>query len=331
VIEASFWTTDAEGGVRCELCPHHCRIQPGKRGICRVRENRNGKLFALTYNRVSSVHVDPIEKKPLYHFFPGKKILSIGSVGCNLRCAFCQNWEISQSGFMDSLPIMDSKHIVSLAQSEDSIGIAYTYNEPIIWWEFVRDTGQLARDAHLKNVLVTNGYIEAEPLKEILPIIDAMNIDLKAMDEQFYRSQCGGTLQPVLNTIEYCYQQGIHIEITNLLVTGLNHSPEQIKTLVNFISSLSSDIPLHFSRYFPAYRFDAPPTDPSVLHEAYQIARKKLHYVYLGNILGSEGQNSYCPHCGKPVIFRSGLSVNTEGLRNGHCRHCGAPFLLVNE
>jgi len=330
MIQAQYWTEESEQRVRCLLCPHQCRINPGGRGICQIRENRAGVLYALTYRRVSAVNMDPIEKKPLYHFFPGKEILSIGSVGCNLKCQFCQNWEISQTGFIDNLSWMDSQKIISLAQSQGSIGIAYTYNEPFIWWEFVRETTEKARKVQLKNVLVTNGYINSQPLLEILPFIDAMNIDLKAMDDDFYRRYCGGSLAPVLRTIELSHQQKVHIEITNLLVTGLNHSLEYIQRLVDFVASISPDIPLHFSRYFPAYRLDLPPTDPEVLQEAYQIARRKLHYVYLGNIYGSEGQTSYCSHCGEPLITRSGYRTSIVNLKDGRCQICGTPFFLVD-
>ncbi len=331
MIKALYWEVEADQRVRCHLCPHHCRIPEGRRGICQIRENREGILYALTYNRVSSVHMDPIEKKPLYHFFPGRDILSIGSVGCNLKCAFCQNWEISQIGFENSLTVMDPKKIVALAQSQQSIGVAYTYNEPFIWWEYVRDTSRAVRDTHLKNVLVTNGYIESDPLREILPLIDAMNIDLKAMDEHFYRSICGGSLAPVLQTIETSYQHGVHIEVTNLLVTGLNDSRDQIHKLVDYIAGLSPDIPLHFSRYFPAYRLEAPPTNLTILKEAYAIAREKLHYVYLGNMGSAEGQMSYCSQCGQPVIHRYGYQVELDGFLNGYCRYCGTFFPLRNE
>jgi len=275
--------------------------------------------------------MDPIEKKPLYHFFPGKEILSVGSVGCNLKCQFCQNWEISQTGFVDNLKQTDSQKIVSIAQSQGSIGIAYTYNEPFIWWEFVRETSEKAKKVQLKNVLVTNGYVNSQPLLELLPYIDAMNIDLKAMDDDFYRSYCGGSLTPVLETIELSYQKKVHIEITNLLVTGLNHTPEHLHRLVDFVASISPDIPLHFSRYFPAHRMETPATDPEVLLEAYKIARGKLHFVYLGNYYGTEGQTSYCSQCGKRLITRTGYRTSLGYLENAHCQVCGTPFPLVDE
>jgi pyruvate formate lyase activating enzyme len=331
MIEAQYWTAETDQRVRCFLCPHQCRIYPGRRGLCQIRENRAGVLYALTYNRISVVHMDPIEKKPLYHFFPGKEILSVGSVGCNLKCQFCQNWEISQTGFVDNLKQTDSQKIVSIAQSQGSIGIAYTYNEPFIWWEFVRETSEKAKKVQLKNVLVTNGYVNSQPLLELLPYIDAMNIDLKAMDDDFYRSYCGGSLTPVLETIELSYQKKVHIEITNLLVTGLNHTPEHLHRLVDFVASISPDIPLHFSRYFPAHRMETPATDPEVLLEAYKIARGKLHFVYLGNYYGTEGQTSYCSQCGKPLITRTGYRTSLGYLENAHCQVCGTPFPLVDE
>lgn len=331
MIEAQYWTVDSNQKVRCLLCPHQCRIHPGGRGLCQIRENRDGILYALTYNRISAIHLDPIEKKPLYHFFPGKEILSIGSVGCNLKCQFCQNWEISQTGFIDNLTLIDSEKIISLAQSQRSIGIAYTYNEPFIWWEFVKETSEKAKKAHLKNVLVTNGYVNSKPLLDLLPLIDAMNIDLKAMDEDFYRKYCGGSLTPVLETIEMSYRNKVHIEITNLLVTGLNHTLEHLHRLVDFVASINPDIPLHFSRYFPAYRMERPSTDLEVLLTAYRIARQKLHYVYLGNYYGTEGQNSYCSQCGRLLISRSGYHTSILHLENGHCQSCKTPFPLVDE
>jgi len=322
--EARFWEKSKETDhVRCLLCPHHCFVAEGQVGICRVRQNQKGILYAQTYGKISSLAFDPMEKKPLYHFYPGRVVLSIGSVGCNLRCSFCQNWHISQVGFQDwLLEEVTSRKLVELAMANNSVGIAYTYNEPLVSWEFVYDTASLARKRNLKNVLVTNGYIEKEPLSMLLPLVDAMNVDLKSMEESFYRRYCGGTLSPVLATIEAAFRSGVHVEVTNLIVSGLNDRPELIERLVDWIAQLSPSIPLHFSRYFPAYRLDNPPTSLSVLEEAFAMAKKKLRFVYLGNVPDEEKNSTFCPSCGKLLVRRSGYTVKIAGLEGNRCRFC---------
>lgn len=329
---ARFWENVAgTTQVRCLLCPHHCLLEENRAGICRVRQNRGGILYAQTYGKIAALAFDPVEKKPLYHFYPGRSILSIGSVGCNLRCIFCQNWHISQVDFQ-GFPLQDvsGKQLVEMAMNHGSVGIAYTYNEPLISWEFVYDTAFLARGKNLKNVLVTNGYIEREPLRELLPLIDAMNIDLKSMDEVFYQRYCGGKLSPVLATIEMAFNAGVHVEITNLLVPCLNDRLELVEQLVDWISRLSSSIPLHFSRYFPAYRLDYPPTSLSVLEEAFTVAKRKLHFVYLGNVQDAEKNSTFCPSCGKPVVRRSGYVVDVVGLEGKRCKFCQASLPFYN-
>ncbi|MCX6091010.1 MAG: AmmeMemoRadiSam system radical SAM enzyme [Candidatus Atribacteria bacterium] len=329
--KALFWEKEDEQKVRCQLCPHHCLLTDNDTGLCRVRQNREGVLYALTYGKVVSIHLDPVEKKPLYHFFPGRNILSIGSVGCNLRCQFCQNWEISQKGMDDFvLESWDPEKLLQRVVAEHSIGLAYTYNEPFIWWEFVRDTARLIHQKNLSNVLVTNGYVEEEPLRGILPYIDAMNIDLKSMDDHFYRVTCGGSLSPVLRTIELSVQAGVHVEVTNLLIPGLNDQTELIEQLVSFIASLSPDIPLHFSRFFPAFRLNVSPTPGTTLERAYQIGRKKLRFVYLGNVEFGESQCTRCPFCGEKVVSRQGYSIDTGGLLHNRCRNCGRVLPIWN-
>ncbi len=329
--EGRFWTKEKDGYVRCTLCPHHCLIAQGKTGICRVRENQGGILYAPTYGKIVSLAFDPIEKKPLYHFYPGREILSIGSVGCNLRCTFCQNWQISQVGFRDvSLQGVTPQQLVELALREQSIGIAYTYNEPFIFWEFVYDTASLAHEKQLKNVLVTNGYVESAPLVELLPLIDAMNIDLKAMEESFYREQCGGSLSPVLATIESAFRWGVHVEITHLVVSGFNDRLELIDSLVNWVSGLSPLIPVHFSRYFPHYRMNNPPTSLAFLEEAFRAAKRKLHFVYLGNVWDETKSSTVCPLCGKTVVIRRGYAVEVVGLEGNRCRFCQAELPFAN-
>ena len=322
---AAYW--HAEGDVvRCELCPHRCRIAEGNRGICRVRGNLEGTLYALTYGMVAAAAMDPIEKKPLFHFHPGKEILSIGSVGCNFRCGFCQNYHlVSGQAPLGPAPIAS---LVRAAREAGAVGIAYTYNEPLSWFEFVMDCAREFRKAGLANVLVTNGYVSPEPLAELLPLVDAMNIDLKSMDPEFYRKICGATLPPVLDTIRAA-ARNVHVEITNLLVTGENDSDEEIRRVVDFVAATDPEIPLHFSRYFPQHRFTAPPTPPDRLEAAFRIAREKLSYVYVGNYQLPGSEDTICPKCGATVIRRTGYHASPAGLTGNRCASCKAKLRIV--
>lgn len=329
--EARFFKRSDTGEVQCFLCPHHCRVQEGKTGICRVRKNIDGTLYALTYGKVTSLALDPVEKKPLYHFHPGRYILSIGSVGCNFRCPFCQNWHISQASPEEYvLHEITKETLLRVARERDSLGISFTYNEPLVWWEFVYDVAVLFQAEGLKNVLVTNGYIEEEPLRELLPLIDAMNIDLKSMEETFYQRYCRAKLAPVLATIEAAWKAGVHVELTHLVVTGLNDTLEGIQKLVDWVAGLSPFIPLHISRYFPAYQLSNPPTSVAFLEKAFQIAREKLSFVYLGNVWDEEKNSTLCPSCGRVIVARQGYSVQVVGLDGSRCRFCGRdlPFVL---
>lgn len=281
--EALFYKKIKDFGVECLLCPHHCVIKEAKTGICGSRANQGGRLCSLNYGKVASVSMDPIEKKPLYHFHPGEMIFSVGSTGCNLSCSFCQNWQISKDV---SAPTREwsPRDIVEEAKRKGSFGIAFTYNEPFVWYEFVRETAILGRACGLKNVLVTNGFVEREPLREILGLIDAMNIDLKSIREAFYHRVCSGRLEPVLATIKEA-SRSCHVELTNLIIPTLNDSEEDLKDLVDWVSdNLGEEVPLHFSRYFPCYQMTISATPRQTLERAAVIARKKLKYVYLGNI-----------------------------------------------
>lgn len=324
--EARYYRKLSNNEVRCLLCPKHCIIKDGERGYCTIRENINGSLYATAYNSVAAVHMDPIEKKPLYHFYPGSEILSIGTVGCNQRCLFCQNWSLVEGEVPE--PNISPVEAVETAKRYNSIGIAYTYNEPLIWYEFVLDTSILAKNAGLKNVLVTNGEINPQPLKELLPFIDAMNIDLKSIRSGFYHEICDGNLNTVKKTIETSYRN-CHIELTNLLVTGKNDSEEDIKDLVDYVASLSPDIPLHFSRYFPQYKMDSPPTPIDKLLLAYEIGRKKLKYVYLGNVWSEKENNTYCPNCNNLLIRRVGYTTKITGLSGKKCSKCGYEINII--
>lgn len=299
--------------------------------MCRARRNVDGKLVYLYYGRFSSIALDPIEKKPLYHFFPGSTILSLGAIGCNLACKFCQNWEIAQS----ETPTREitPETVAELAlerRTDDCIGVAYTYNEPLVGYEFVLDTARAVQDAGLQNVLVTNGEINPEPLGELLPYIDALNIDVKGFTEEYYRELCGGRLAPVLETARLAKRQS-HVELTTLLIPGKNDAPEELKALVDWVADeLGEDTPLHFSRYFPQYRLNLPATPLETLEMAREIALRRLKFVYIGNAWELGEADTRCPECGKLVIERRGYQVESQ-LVDGHCPECGARIAEAGE
>jgi len=320
-IEARYYEKLKDGRVKCLLCPHKCIIAEGKTGYCRVRRNVEGTLYTEIYGRVSSIAMDPIEKKPLYHFFPGSDILSIGTVGCSFRCQFCQNYTISQEPDHPT-DYYSPVELVSLAHRYKSIGVAYTYTEPLIWFEYVYDCSKLAREKGLKNVFVTNGYINPEPLEELIPVSDAYNIDLKSFSEDFYRKLTGGTLKPVLETIERIgSEQRIMLEVTTLVIPGYNDSDDEIRMIAGFLASINDKISYHLSAYYPMYKFTAPPTSYSTLSRLKKIAEEKLPYVYLGNVGGDS--NTYCPNCHALLIERVGYRVRIVSFDNGRCSECG--------
>jgi len=328
MVEAKHWTVLEAGRVRCELCPHHCTLSDEQAGICLGRVNKNGKLYSTNYGQVVSAAVDPIEKKPLYHFFPGSVILSVGPNGCNFRCPYCQNWEIAQQPAHTSF--VAPQELVKNAGRDRSIGISYTYAEPLIWYEYVLECSRLAKEAGLVNVLVTNGFIEETPLKELLPFVDALNIDVKSIREEFYRKLCKASLAPVLRTCEMA-KKVAHVELTNLLIPGENDQKEDIAELVHWTASkLGKETPLHFSRYFPHYKFTVNPTPESTVFAAYEIGKKELFYCYIGNIYSKNGAASYCPKCGNVLVERAGYSVEITGIREKKCSRCGrkADFVL---
>ena len=329
--ECRFWES-RDGAVQCQLCPWHCTIRPGATGRCRVRYNDGGVLRCLTYGKVTAVNLDPVEKKPLYHFYPGEQILSIGSWGCNLSCVFCQNWTISQ----EQAPTQDlsPEQCVALAEqmaSRGNIGISYTYNEPMIWFEYVYDTAKLARERGLKNVLVTNGIVETEPLEELLGYIDAMNVDIKSMRDDFYARLCRGSGggDVARRTVEMAVRRGVHVEITNLVVTGENDTDEHFQQLAEWAASVSPKLPVHVSRYFPAYKFDAPPTPVERLKRAVEILREKLVFVYVGNLDMRGATDTVCPRCGNVAVERRGYLTRVVGLSDGRCSNCGEDLNFV--
>lgn len=282
-MKAKFW--DKEKG-QCLLCPHACYIQPGRTGVCSGRTNIDGQLVISNYGEITSIGLDPIEKKPLYHFHPGRQILSVGTFGCNFSCDFCQNYRIAQQRPPSRYMSPEDLVVASIeAKIQDNIGLAFTYNEPTIWYEYVYDTAKLLKERapEQKIVLISNGFINSEPLEELLPYVDAMNIDLKAWDDNYYRKICGGRLEPVLRTIERA-SRSCHVELTTLLVTGENDSPEQVEGIASFLAGIDPGLVLHLSRYFPNYQRNSTATDVETMYQLEEVARKHLQNVYLGNI-----------------------------------------------
>ncbi|MCD6527292.1 MAG: AmmeMemoRadiSam system radical SAM enzyme [Desulfuromonas sp.] len=327
--EAMFWTVEEGDKVRCDLCRFHCRIADGHRGRCRVRENRGGVLYSLNYGLAVASHVDPIEKKPLFHFYPGSRSYSVATVGCNFRCLHCQNASISQ---LDSPKarivgeVLSPQAIVDQALASDCRNIAYTYTEPTIFYEYAYDTACLAREAGLANLFVSNGYIAEEPLRHLATVLDAANIDLKGFSNDFYRKVCGAELEPVLESLRLYRKLGIWLEVTTLLIPGYNDDEAQVQGAAEFIANeLGVETPWHVTAFYPTYRLtDAPPTPVSTLLKAQQIGQRAgLRYVYVGNVASDGGENTLCHQCGKTVIARSGFDVVDNRLRQGGCPDCG--------
>ncbi len=326
--EAMFCEKLDGGRVRCKLCPHYCQIADGKAGICRGRENRGGTLYASTFSETVAMNNDPVEKKPLYHFYPGSYLLSIGPNACNLSCQYCQNWEISQTRVPTS-HLTPEAAVESARSSRRCIGLSFTYTEPLMWFEYLLETSRLARERGLKTMLVTNGFINPEPMAMLLPLIDAINLDIKSMDDDFYRKVCGARLQPVLDFAKQV-KDAAALEITNLVIPGLNDGPEQIRKLVDWVhDNLGPGTPLHFSRYFPRYKMNRPPTPMGTLVEAYEMAREKLKFVYVGNIIDDKLNCTYCPSCGNLLVNRIGYTVEVVGLSDGKCKKCGEPIPII--
>jgi len=331
--EAMFYEKLPDNKVRCGLCPRRCLLKDGQRGACRARANIGGVLRTLVYGRLVAINNDPIEKKPLNHFLPGTRSLSIATAGCNLGCVFCQNWEISQAFPERARHVaMTPEEVVAAAKREGCASIAYTYTEPTIFYEFMYDTARLAHLEGIKNVWITCGYINPEPLHELCKVMDAADIDLKGFSEDFYGEYCRATLAPVLETLVQARKEGLWVEVTNLVIPGANDSPEMIRGLCEWhLDNLGPDVPLHFSRFFPRYRLlDKSPTPRKTLLEAYRIAKDVgIHYVYIGNIALDEGRDTYCPNCGEKVIVRRGYFIERNSLRDGRCPKCGTPIAGV--
>ena len=316
--------------VSCYLCSHHCLIFEGKFGICNVRENRGGILYTHAYGELIAQNIDPIEKKPLYHFFPGSRSFSIAAIGCNFQCGFCQNWQISQvkeakaSGFRSQE--VKPEDVVKQSKRTGSKSISYTYTEPTIFFEYAFETAQLAKKEGLYNVFVTNGYMTEEMIHMIHPYLDAANIDLKSFNDDYYRKICKGRLAPVLESIELMKRLNIWIEITTLIVPGENDSEEELKKIADFLAQLDKSIPWHISRFYPQYKMEELESTPiKILNRAYEIGRESgLHYIYLGNV--GMGNNTYCCKCHKLLIERIGFSIQNYRVKDGKCPDCQNPM-----
>lgn len=326
--EAMFYKKLSENKVKCYLCAHHCLIPNEGKGICGVRKNQDGKLYTLVYNRIIAKHNDPIEKKPLYHFYPGSFSFSIATVGCNFRCLFCQNADISQMPRDDKKIIgleTTPEEIVADAIAQRAKSISYTYTEPTIYFELAYETAQIAVKKGLKNVFVSNGYMSEEALETIKPYLHAANIDLKSFRDKFYKEICGAKLQPVLDTITRLIKMGIWVEVTTLIIPTVNDSEEELREIARWLYQLNPDIPWHVSRFYPTYRFThVPSTSIGTVRRAREIGLEEgLHYVYTGNAPGDEGENTYCHNCGKLIIERYGYTITTYNIIEGKCKYCG--------
>lgn len=315
-------------GILCRLCPKGCVIKEGRSGLCRVRKNIGNTLYAENYAACSSYALDSIEKKPLYHFYPGSLLLSLGTWGCNFTCSFCQNWQIAQEVPVTRKLLPEQAVQMAEKQKEQgNIGIAYTYSEPNVWYEYVFDTAKEMKRAGMKNVLVTNGFINKEPLLEILPYIDALNIDIKAFTNEFYHNVCAGNLEDVKETVALAASL-CHVEITTLLIPGLNDSPQEIAELAAWLGTINVDMPLHFSRYFPNYKMQLTATPEGTMNMAQEIAGQHLNYVYLGNMEG-QGTNTYCPKCDQLVIDRN--NWRSLMVEKNQCPQCGNRIQIVGD
>ena len=318
------------GEIQCELCPKQCRLPKGKRGLCRVRENRDGKCYSLVYGNPCAIHPDPIERNPLFHVLPGTWSLSLATAGCNFTCKFCQTWEISQASPEDVYSYdIPPEVVVKRAKQMRTRSVAYTYVEPVIFYEYMEEIGSCAKEAGLLSLIHSNGFINPNPLRNLCKVLDAANIDLKGFTNEFYRELCGGELGPVLETLRTLKQEKIHLEITNLIIPTKNDNMSLVREMCLWVKKeLGADTPIHFSRFYPLYKLkNLPPTPVSMLEEARTVAMSAgLEYVYVGNVPGHEGENTFCPECKKMIIQRTGYMIGEVHLKGGKCGYCGRPI-----
>jgi len=329
--EASYYEVLDNKMVRCLICPRQCVVGPGYRGFCRVKENIDGKYYSLVYGRVCSYHIDPIEKKPLFHFLPGTTAFSIATAGCNLTCKFCQNWEISQQQpeNVDAVNLTPAR-VADIAAKYGCPTIAYTYNEPTVFYEFMLDCASEGKNRHIRSVMISAGYLNRKPLLELAAHMDAIKIDLKSFSEDFYSKICSAKLKPVLDTIVAVREHGTWLEIVNLIIPTLNDDPKEIeKMCLWIIRNVGDDVPVHFTRFYPTYKLrNLPPTPVSSVERARDIAMSKgLKYAYVGNVpIGHPGESTYCPSCQKRIVDRWGFSVRSLHIKDGRCEYCGQPI-----
>ncbi|MFP4548883.1 MAG: AmmeMemoRadiSam system radical SAM enzyme [Fidelibacterota bacterium] len=324
--EAAYYSRLEDKKVRCDLCPNECIIKEGKRGICRVRENRSGTLFTLVYGRLCSMNIDPVEKKPLYHFLPGSQSLSIATAGCNVHCKFCQNWTIAQSSPEDiRYQYYSPENLIKTAKQYAVPIIAFTYSEPVIFYEYMLDVAKLAKKNNIKTVMITNGYINPAPLQELCRYISAIKVDFKGYSEEFYRTIVRGRLRPVLHTMQSIHENDVWLEIVNLVIPTYNDSDEDLNRLCHWIiSNLDTHVPVHFSGFQPQYLMkNLPPTPTKTLEKAYQLAKAAgINHVYLGNIPQKTTDDTYCPECDQLIIERRGYVIQDNHLKDGRCPNC---------
>lgn len=313
--------------LKCKLCPRECTVADQERGYCGVRENRVGTYYTLVHSRPCAIHTDPIEKKPLFHFLPGTLAYSLATAGCNVECRFCQNWDISQFRPEQVKSIyLPPREVHRQAKKTGTVSIAYTYSEPVIFYEYMFDTASLGKETGIRSVMISNGYIQEKPMKELCRVLDAVKIDLKAFTEKFYKEYCSGKLKPVLDTLETLKKDGIWFEIVVLIIPTLNDSPEEIRSMSRWVATnLGRDVPVHFSRFHPTYKLKNLPVTPvSTLDMARRVAMEEgLHYAYVGNVWGHEGENTFCGSCGKPVIRRVGFRILEINMTGNSCKSCG--------
>ncbi|HPB01492.1 MAG TPA: AmmeMemoRadiSam system radical SAM enzyme [Bacteroidales bacterium] len=327
MIKARYFEELPDGSVKCRLCPHACILRNGQSGICRTRINEGGVLYTMAYGNPVAVHIDPIEKKPLYHFLPSSKVLSFGTAGCNFRCLNCQNADISQAAPNDVSALDYSpEKVVKTAREHSVDGIAFTYTEPTVFFEYMYDTAFLAQKAGIKTLMISNGYINQEPLKDLVGVMDAFNIDLKSFNDSTYKTLCNGSLQPVLDTIKTIRDSGKWLEITNLMVTAYTDKTDEFSQMISWlIENDFTEVPLHISRFFPAHKLlDSQPTNPAVIEQAFHMATSAgMKYVYTGNIRNEAHENTQCPDCGNLLVKREGYTTKVSGMTENKCNKCG--------
>lgn len=326
--KASFFRQGKDKLVICELCNHQCHIKEGRRGLCGVRENRDGTLYSLVYGKLVSEHIDPIEKKPLFHLLPGSSSYSISTVGCNFQCEHCQNYQISQYPHIQGAEILGQartpEEVVHAVERSGCESISYTYVEPTIFYEFAYDCAVLAHKRGIKNIFVSNGYMSTPVTRKLAPVLDGINIDIKAFTEKFYRQVCKARLAPVLENVRLMHELGVWVEVTTLVIPGWNDSSEELRDIAKFIKEVDPAIPWHVSAFFPTFKMlDRPPTPASSIRQARDIGLQEgLRFVYVGNVSGQGGESTYCPSCGEEIINRRGYLVGEMNLANGRCKTC---------